>query len=65
VVSLINATFTLIFTAIVLDGIMKASPACIRAMEQTIDALKLAGHECIELDQRAFTFRAILIANFH
>ncbi|KAJ7881391.1 amidase signature domain-containing protein [Mycena leptocephala] len=33
------------------DGIMKASPACIRAMEQTIDALKLAGHECIELDQ--------------
>ncbi|KAJ7680739.1 amidase [Mycena polygramma] len=33
------------------DGIMKGSPACIRAVEETMEALRLAGHECIELDQ--------------
>ncbi|KAJ7497706.1 amidase signature domain-containing protein, partial [Mycena latifolia] len=33
------------------DGVMKASPACIRAVEKTINALEIAGHECVELDQ--------------
>ncbi|KAJ7347086.1 amidase [Mycena albidolilacea] len=33
------------------DGIMKGSPACIRAVNETIEALKLAGHECIEVEQ--------------
>ncbi|KAJ7495817.1 amidase [Mycena galericulata] len=33
------------------DGIMKASPACIRAVTETIKALEMAGHECVELDQ--------------
>ncbi|KAJ6625774.1 amidase [Mycena sp. CBHHK59/15] len=33
------------------DGVIKASPACIRAVQETIDALKRAGHECVEFDQ--------------
>ncbi|KAJ6594361.1 amidase [Mycena capillaripes] len=33
------------------DGIMKGSPACIRAVKETMETLRLAGHECIELDQ--------------
>ncbi|KAJ6489486.1 amidase signature domain-containing protein [Mycena vitilis] len=33
------------------DGVLKASPACMRAVKQTIDALESAGHDCIELDQ--------------
>ncbi|KAF8199848.1 amidase signature domain-containing protein [Mycena galopus ATCC 62051] len=36
------------------DGIMKGSPACIRAVTETIKTLKAAGHECIELEQREF-----------
>ncbi|KAJ7693428.1 amidase [Mycena rosella] len=33
------------------DGIIKGSPACIRAVQITISALEKAGHECVELDQ--------------
>ncbi|KAJ7141348.1 amidase signature domain-containing protein [Mycena epipterygia] len=33
------------------DGVMKASPACIRAVKETINALELVGHDCVELDQ--------------
>ncbi|KAJ7497727.1 amidase [Mycena latifolia] len=33
------------------DGIIKGSPACIRMVKTTINALENAGHECIELDQ--------------
>ncbi|KAJ7646871.1 amidase [Roridomyces roridus] len=33
------------------DGVMKASPACARAVHETIRALEKQGHECIELNQ--------------
>ncbi|KAJ7045940.1 amidase [Mycena alexandri] len=33
------------------DGIMKGSPAAIRAVKETMEALSAAGHECIEIDQ--------------
>lgn len=33
---------------------MKGSPVCIRAVNETIEALKLVGHECIEVEQSTF-----------
>ncbi|KAJ7130606.1 amidase signature domain-containing protein [Mycena epipterygia] len=33
------------------DGVIKASPACIRAVKKTINALEMSGHDCVELDQ--------------
>ncbi|KAJ7646909.1 amidase signature domain-containing protein, partial [Roridomyces roridus] len=33
------------------DGVIKASPACIRAVHETVGALERQGHECIELNQ--------------
>jgi Asp-tRNA(Asn)/Glu-tRNA(Gln) amidotransferase A subunit family amidase len=32
------------------DGFVKSSPACERAVLETIAALRQAGHECVELD---------------
>ncbi|KAJ7099439.1 amidase [Mycena belliarum] len=32
------------------DGIIKASPACIRAVKTTVEALQEAGHECLALN---------------
>jgi hypothetical protein len=33
-----------------LDGFIHSSPACKRAVVETVAALRQAGHECIELD---------------
>ncbi|KAJ7187757.1 amidase [Mycena filopes] len=33
------------------DGILKGSPAAIRAVNETMDALRAAGHECVEIEQ--------------
>ena len=32
------------------DGLVKGSPACHRAVLETLEALRNAGHECIEID---------------
>lgn len=32
------------------DGFVRASPACTRAITRSVDALRSAGHECIELE---------------
>jgi len=32
------------------DGYVRASPACSRAVMQTVDALRAQGHECIEFE---------------
>ncbi|EJD50428.1 amidase [Auricularia subglabra TFB-10046 SS5] len=32
------------------DGFVKASPACVRAITRTVDALRSVGHECVELE---------------
>lgn len=31
------------------DGFIKASPACRRAVLQSVEALRAAGHECVEI----------------
>jgi amidase len=36
-------------TNLVLDGFIKASPACKRAVLETIEALRRNGHECVEI----------------
>lgn len=33
-----------------LDGYIKASPACARAVLETVEALRKEGHECVEFD---------------
>lgn len=38
------------------DGFVKASPACQRGVKETIEALKRAGHECIEFEPPDRTF---------
>ncbi|SRR6266849_8670040 len=32
------------------DGVVKGSPACHRAVLETVEALRKAGHECIEIE---------------
>jgi len=32
------------------DGYAKASPACARAVLETVEALRKEGHECVEFD---------------
>lgn len=32
------------------DNFIKTSPACVRAVTQTVEALRKQGHECIEFD---------------
>ena len=32
------------------DGIVRASPACRRAVLETVEALRKAGHECVEFE---------------
>ena len=32
------------------DGVVKASPACHRAVLETVEALRKVGHECVEID---------------
>ena len=32
------------------DGLVKGSPACHRAVLETVEALRKAGHECIQID---------------
>ena len=32
------------------DGAVKGSPACHRAVLETVEALRKEGHECIEID---------------
>ncbi|KAG8959732.1 hypothetical protein FRC03_007549 [Tulasnella sp. 419] len=32
------------------DGLIKASPACQRAVQESVDALRKAGHECVEFE---------------
>lgn len=34
------------------DGFIKASPACQRAVQETIDALRKQGHECVEIPMK-------------
>jgi amidase len=33
-----------------IDGYVKASPACARAVLETVEALRKKGHECVEFD---------------
>ena len=33
---------------VLLDGFVKSSPACQRAVEESVEALRREGHECIE-----------------
>jgi hypothetical protein len=33
-----------------MDGLVKASPACKRAVLETVEALRREGHECVEFD---------------
>lgn len=33
-----------------IDGFVKASPACRRAVLEAVDALRSAGHECVEVE---------------
>ena len=41
------------------DGVVKGSPACHRAVLETVEALRKAGHECVEINppDGAFTSR--------
>lgn len=32
------------------DGVAKGSPACHRAVQETVKALRKAGHECVEIE---------------
>ena len=32
------------------DGVVKGSPACHRAVLETVEALREAGHECVEIE---------------
>ncbi len=32
------------------DGLVKGSPACHRAVLETVEALRKAGHECVQID---------------
>ena len=32
------------------DGVAKGSPACHRAVLETVEALRKAGHECVEIN---------------
>ena len=32
------------------DNYIKASPACARAVLETVEALRKAGHECVEFE---------------
>jgi amidase len=32
------------------DGVVKGSPACHRAVLETVEALRKVGHECVEID---------------
>jgi len=32
------------------DGVAKGSPACHRAVLETVEALRKAGHECVQID---------------
>ena len=32
------------------DGVVKGSPACHRAVLETVEALRKAGHECVEIE---------------
>ena len=32
------------------DGVVKGSPACHRAVLETVEALRKAGHECVDID---------------
>ena len=32
------------------DGVVKGSPACHRAVLETVEALRKAGHECVQID---------------
>jgi amidase len=34
----------------VTDGAVKGSPACHRAVLETVDALRKEGHECVQID---------------
>lgn len=37
-------------SAILLDGFCRASPAVVRAIHETVTALELQGHECVEFE---------------
>jgi hypothetical protein len=39
-----------VYSYATLDGYAKASPACKRAVLETVEALRREGHECIEFD---------------
>jgi len=41
---------TQIISAISVDGFVKASPACKRAVLETVEALRRQGHECVEIE---------------
>ena len=47
------------------DGLVKGSPACHRAVLETVEALRKAGHECIQIDppDSAWRYRFYLVAN--
>lgn len=47
--------------AIFTDNFVKASPACARAVLETVDALRKAGHNCVEFDFPGGTIQSILI----
>lgn len=32
------------------DGVVKGSPACHRAVLESVEALRKAGHECVEIE---------------
>jgi Asp-tRNA(Asn)/Glu-tRNA(Gln) amidotransferase A subunit family amidase len=42
--------FVVIFAGNSTDHYIKASPACARAVLETVDALRKAGHDCVEFD---------------
>jgi hypothetical protein len=43
-----------------IDNFVKASPACARAVLETVDALRKAGHDCTEFSFPGGTIQSIL-----
>jgi Asp-tRNA(Asn)/Glu-tRNA(Gln) amidotransferase A subunit family amidase len=53
--------FILSLTKKFTDHFIKASPACARAVLETVDALRKAGHDCVEFDFPGGSFLSSLI----
>ncbi|TDL24037.1 amidase signature enzyme [Rickenella mellea] len=43
------------------DGFVKTSPACQRAVTETVAAMQKAGHECVEIDVTAFVPDSLIL----